>query len=81
MLAPVWGSILCTGLGDLPREAGAPPSGGVKARMGFPISTAGLDWTAGDRAQGSREADREEALGLLYPHWPLKISPIDANNG
>lgn len=42
MLAPVCGSILGTGLGDLPMPAGVPPRGGVKARMGFPINMAGL---------------------------------------
>lgn len=42
VLAPVCGSILWTGLGDLPMPAGVPPKGGVKARIGFPINMAGL---------------------------------------
>lgn len=46
MLAPVWGSILWTGLGDLPMPAVVPGKGGVNALIGFPISTAGLGWAA-----------------------------------
>lgn len=74
MLAPVWGSILCTGLGDLPIAACVPPRGGVNARMGFPISMAGLVWTARREAQRVRRGSSSNSNNLCVRCFPRLVT-------